>query len=394
MLLLLIPLGVLLVGLVGTLLDLRLGVDSAVYRSGALTLLNGEPLYEFSTLGPEPWWALLPFTYPPTAALLFVPLAAMPTQLAWGFVAAVSVLLLSLVIRVTIATLGERRWASPAKATVVFSIALLALEPVWRTLFLGQINVILMAIVVLDVLVIGSSGPRLRRWGGVLVGVAAAVKLTPLIFVAHLWFIGRRADAARAGLTFVLLQGLLFAVVPGDSRDFWGHAVSDPGRTGPIHWAGNQSLNGLVSRLSGLAPWSLYAAVGVGLVLAVPAVWLMLRFHRQGLALPALLVTAFYGLLVSPVSWSHHWVWVVPLIVLLAARVPRGVSLPQWRQWAPPAGVILVYASGVLLWMSNGHDVELFWSPLQFVPGSAYLIVPVVIGTVLTVSGLRGKRAA
>ncbi|TLW89617.1 DUF2029 domain-containing protein [Saccharomonospora piscinae] len=390
----LLPVLAIAAGIAGWLLDWRLGVDSAVYRAGALTLLQGEPLYEGSTLGAEPWWALLPFTYPPAAALLFAPLAFFPVQVAWGLVAAVSFLALALVIRVTIAALprlaGELpRWASPARATLIFTIVAFGMEPVWRTIFLGQINLILMALVVLDVLVLCR---RDSRWGGVLVGVASAVKLTPLIFIPHLLFTGRRADAARALGTFAGLQGLLFLVAPSDAARFWTHTVFNQGRIGPMHWAGNQSLNGLLNRLTDLAPWASTAALGIGALLAPFAVWLMLRFHRRGQHLYALLVTAFYALLVSPVSWSHHWVWAVPLIVVLVARLPRTTPATAWRRWALAGSVIVVFLSCVLLVLPNGRNLELHWEFWQVVLGSAYLLVPVVLTATLGLRWLVRRR--
>lgn len=88
--------------------DWVLGVDSAVYRAGALTLLHGDSLYDSNTLANEPWWALLPFTYPPTAALIFVPLAAFPTQISWGLITAISLGAMALSIRIAIGALPAR----------------------------------------------------------------------------------------------------------------------------------------------------------------------------------------------------------------------------------------------------------------------------------------------
>jgi alpha-1,2-mannosyltransferase len=391
--LLAVPAGMLVAGIVSWAIDWRLGVDSAVYRSGAVALLTGEPLYDNDFLSAEPPWAHLPFTYPPTGALLFVPLALFPTQVSWGVLAAISVLALALVVRIGIQAAGPS-WLPPAKATVLITIGALALEPVWRTLFLGQINIILMALVVVDVLVLGTVAGRARHLGGVLIGVAAAVKLTPLIFVPHLWLTGRRMDAVRALATFAALQALIFAMRPHDFARFWTVAVTDPARTGPTFWAGNQSLNGLVLRLTDLAPWALAAAVGVGAVLAVPAVHLVRRFHRAGQPLAALLVTAFFGLLLSPVSWSHHYVWVVPLIVLLLTRLPGRAGVR-----AALGGVVLVFASCVLLIMRTsdpsrppGVKPELEWTPPEVVLGSAYLLVPLVAGAVLLLRKRTGGR--
>lgn len=387
-----VPAGLLVAGIISWLIDWRLGVDSAVYRSGAVALLHGEPLYDANSLSAEPWWARLPFTYPPTAALLFAPLALFPVQVAWGLLGAISVLGMALVIRVCLAALPRRpTWMTPRKTTLVFTVVLLGLEPVWRTLFLGQINLILMALIVVDVLLIGSMAGRARRFGGVLIGVAAAVKLTPLIFIPHLLVTGRRADAARAAGTFLALQGLMFLVIPHDFIRFWGNAVTDPARTGPTYWAGNQSVNGLILRLSDLAPWSLKVSLAICAVLAVPVFLLVRRFHRQGRPLPALLVTAFFGLVASPVSWSHHWVWAVPLVVFLLSRLPDPLPTgpARFRWLAAPVAVVMVLLSCILLIMRNGKGVELDWGPFEFVVGSAYLLVPLVAAVAVLVRLVR-----
>lgn len=387
-----LPVVAIVAGIVGAIFDWRLGVDSAVYRAGALTLLHGDSLYDSSTLAPEPWWALLPFTYAPSAALLFVPMALVPTQVAWGVLTAVSVLAMALVIRVAIGSLPKtpafeaRWWSSPARSTLVFSVLMLGLEPVWRTVFLGQINLILMAMVVVDVLVItarGSGGAKAADLGGVLVGVAAAVKLTPLIFVAHLFLTGKRRDAARALATFFGLQVLMLLIIPGDTIRYWTKTIYDTGRIGPVHWAGNQSLNGLMNRVSDLAPWASKAALGMSALLAIPAVWLLLHFHRRGQALAALLVSAFFALLASPISWSHHWVWAVPLIVLLISRLPRADPATAWRRWLGTGAVIAVFISCVLLLLPNGRNIELHWKFWQDVLGNAYILMPIVLAAVL-----------
>ncbi|OLT39555.1 hypothetical protein BJF85_25575 [Saccharomonospora sp. CUA-673] len=384
-LLLALPVLAIVAGILGWIFDLQLGVDSAVYRAGAITLLQGDPLYESNTLAPEPFWALLPFTYPPTAALLFVPLAVLPLQVAWGVLSAVSLVAMALVIRVAIGALprpqGEvPQWVSPARLTILSAVLFFALEPVWRTIFLGQINLILMALIVVDILVVSARG---SRWGGVLVGVAAAVKLTPLIFIPHLLFTGRRMDALRAMGTFFGLQALMFVIIPSDAFRFWTHTVFNQGRIGPMHWAGNQSLNGLFNRMTDLAPWASNAAIAVGLLLAPFAVWLMLRFHRSGRPLEALLVTAFYALLLSPVSWSHHWVWAVPLIVVLVSKLPHADPAKTRKRWILAAGVFVVFVSCVLLVLPNGRNLELHWAFWEYILGSAYLLVPVVLVAVL-----------
>jgi alpha-1,2-mannosyltransferase len=368
---LVVPAGLLLAGVVSWLINWRLGVDSTVYRSGAVALLHGEPLYDTMSLSAQPSWARLPFTYPPTAALLFTPLALFPTQVSWGLLAVASMLSLVLVVRVCADALPHRpSWLTTARVTVLLPLLLLGFEPVWRTVLLGQINLVLLAFVVLDILVLKGS-----RWSGMLVGVAAAVKLTPLIFVPYLLLTGRRADALRATATFAGLQVLLLLVIPHDVARYWSAAVTDPARTGPIHWAVNQSLNGLVLRLTDRAPWSLAVALAIGALLAVPVALAVRRLHRRGQEVPALLMTAFYGLLVSPVSWSHHWVWVASLVVYLLARLPEPMppGLARVRALAGLGALVAVFASGILLIIGNGPGVGFGAAPVAFVLGSGYL---------------------
>jgi alpha-1,2-mannosyltransferase len=349
-------------GVAGWLAGWHLGADSAVYRAGALTLLHGDPLYTRDVLTALPDWVRLPFTYTPAAAPLFLPLALVPSGLVWGVIAFLSVVALMVVITVVSSSpgraslLGRSRWALPAGTAIA-----LALEPVWKTLFLGQINLILMAFVVLDVLVLSLRG---SRWAGVLIGVAAAIKLTPLIFVPHLFFTGRWKDGLRALGTFVALEAVMFAVIPVDAARFWRDSATDPSRVGSVHWIFNQSLNGLVNRASHLAPWSLAVAAGVAAVLAVPAVWLVVRLHRRGENAAALLVTAFYGLLLSPVSWSHHWVWCVPLLTLLVVKA---------RWWAA-AAVALLFVSQIVMLVPNGGDTEFGWGLGWSVLGNVYVL--------------------
>ncbi|RJQ83226.1 glycosyltransferase 87 family protein [Amycolatopsis panacis] len=351
-----LPVLALVAGLVVWLRGWHLGADSAVYRAGAATLLKGEPLYS-ADLTTLPDWVRLPFTYPPAATLTFVPLALVPSGLTWGVATALSVASVTVVLAVA----GRLRGAWLAVAT----LGALLLEPVWKTLFLGQINLILMALVVVDALVLCARGSRL---GGTLIGVAAAVKLTPLIFVPYLLFTGRWRDALRALGMFAGLQAVMFVIAPRDAADYWGSAVFDPDRIGSVHWIFNQSLNGMVNRASALAPWSTTAALAVGALLAVPAVWLVVRFHRRGEPVEALLVAAFYGLLLSPVSWSHHWVWAIPLVVLLV-RTGR-------RWWA--AAAVVLFGSQVVMLVPNGGGVEFGWGLGWGILGNAYVLAAAV----------------
>jgi len=309
-------------GLAAWLRGWALGVDSSVYRAGAMLLLHGHSPYDVSDLG----YLHLSFTYPPAAALLFAPLAALPAQLAWAVMAAASALALALTIRVAIATVPYWRFPA-ARSTLLLTVAMMCLVPVWRTIGLGQVNILLMAMVVVDVLAVTARG---SRWGGLLVGVAAAVKLVPLIFVLHLLLTGKRAAAARALAIFVALQGLALAIAPRDSA-YWTSYLFKTDRIGPAQQPYNQSLDGLMARVTGTAPWSADAAWVIGALLVVPALMLMLRYHRRGQDLSALCVTACLGLLLAPVSWLPCWVWVVPVVVALLSWLQMSCLQATWR---------------------------------------------------------------
>jgi alpha-1,2-mannosyltransferase len=346
-----------------------LGLDCAVYRAGALAVLHGKPLY--ATLPFLPTWAVgMPFTYPPVAALLFTPLAWLPPQLFWGAIAVASILGLGAVLSASIGTAAER-W--PRAAIVLVGAGSLVLEPVWRGIGFGQIDALLMVMVVLDVLVLPPSPRR-----GVLIGLAAAIKLTPLVFVLHLAITGRRTDAVRALATFVGLTTLSLITLPADSIRYWstqvlgGPLFSENPATSSAQVA-NQSLNGLLERISDRAGWAFPAAILLGLAVLAVAVPVIRRLAARGAHLQALLVSAGCGLLISPVSWTHHWVWVVPLFGLMVVRAPATGQL--WRLVA----FCVVFTGWFQLVVPHGENRELQWTFVQTVVGNAYVLTVLIV---------------
>lgn len=358
----------------------QIGADTAVYRAGALNLLHGGPLYGPDKLTYLPEWVTLPFIYPPAAALLFLPLAAVGPSVAWGLMTAVSLIALFVTVRAVLRA-EHAAWTSSAALATALALLAVGLEPVWKTLFLGQINILLMCLVAVDVLVLGQAG-RGRRWSGTLVGIAAAIKLTPLIFVVHLFVVGRRADAARALTTFLALQAVMFAVVPGKAAKYWSDLAGDGQLLSSVEWIFNQSLYGMLLRLTDGSDAALPLMLAIAAVLAVPAIALVRWFANRGDASAALLVTGFFALLVSPISWSHHWVWAVPLLALLIARGQRLVA----------ACVLALFASAVVMLVPNGNNVEYTWGPVEVIFGNAYVLFPLVAGAYLAVAALRERR--
>jgi len=220
-----------------------------------------------------------------------------------------------------------------------------------RTIYLGQINLLLMAAIIWDL-----CQPREGRWWkGAVTGVAAGIKLVPLIFVPYLLVTRKFREAAMtvAGFGATVLIG--FVILPADSSKWWLHGMvfSDSNRTGFTGWADNQSLRALITRLSGsivagTKPWLVAAAVA--LVLGILAAYLL---ERAGYHMVAILATALTSLLVSPISWDHHWVWVAPAVAVaghyaIARRRAARSAAQRWQARGLAAlalGIIVVYGA-------------------------------------------------
>jgi alpha-1,2-mannosyltransferase len=355
------------------------GMDSAVYQAGALAIVHGEPLY--GSLHIPPPWADLPFTYPPIAAILFLPLAPFPAHIVWGLMAGICALALGVTVRVSMRSLVDNEpasWLVNLAALVPFG-----LQAVWSTVGLGQVNLLLMAMVTIDILALRGS-----RFSGILTGVAASMKLTPLIFIPHLLITRRWADAGRATAIFVALQGFAWIVLPSDSLRFWTSAIME-GNGNRTFEAANQSINGLVQRLTGEAT----GALGLSLALAAVCAGLMaLLVHRlhDTEPLAALLVTAFSGLLISPVTWTHHWVWIVPLCLLLAHRA---LQRNGWTARTLLVIVLVVYSVDFRLYVPIGNRRELAWTPEETLVGNSYLWAALLAGGVCVAFAIRARRA-
>jgi alpha-1,2-mannosyltransferase len=281
-------------------------IDLQVYRAGGEHVLHHRPLYAGGVL------LDLPFVYPPVAAVLFVPLTLLPLPLLKILWTALGVVLLVLVVRRAAALAG----ATPPAGTVALLVAVtLWLDPVRTTFYLGQINVVLLALVLLDL-----TG-RPSRWRGAGLGLAAALKLTPLLFVVYLLLTGRRREAAVAVGTFGAGTALGFAVAPAESVQYWLRGTfAAANRISDVAATSNHSVDGLVARALG-------ADVPVYLLLAglltAAALAVAVRAHRRGEDLLALVVVGLASAAVAPFAWSHHFVWCVPLLVLLTVRRTR-----------------------------------------------------------------------
>ncbi len=312
-------------------------VDLRVYTYGAATLPHGG-LYTFTFSEMTPNFPL-PFTYPPFAAVVFFSLHLLPfTALAVLWLLATIVAVWG-VVRVSLQLLLGARADEPTWRAAAFLWAALGvwLEPVRTTLDYGQVNVFL----VLGVLL----AARTSRWwlAGAIVGGLAGVKLTPA--VTGLYFLARRnvAAAVFSAVAFAGTVVLSFALVPAAARTYFGTLAGDASRIGPVGSAINQSLRGALSRFAG-------HDVGTGPIwlVAVVCAALLCVLAWRGLdhddRLGTLIIVQFFGLLVSPISWSHHWVWLIPALLWLVHG-----PLRETRAAAITAGVwIVVLLAGVI----------------------------------------------
>ncbi len=308
----------------------------------------------------------LPFTYPPFAAVAMVPLGVLPPWLAAGLWTGASVAALAATVLVV-----RRALRRPAPGWLVAALAAgaVVMEPIWQNLTFGQVNLLLMLAVSFDLIRAD------RRWSGVLVGVAAGVKLTPLVFVVLLLMVRRRAAAARAALAFAGTLAVGWVALPSASAEYWTDRLVDADRVGPPALAHNQSLYGVLTRLlDGPPPVWIWLVVAVPLslaVLLVGAAW-----WRRGERVLGTCLGAVAMLVASPVSWTHHWVWSVPVALALWER----------SRWAS-AGWAAVFVARPVIWPPYGQGRELAWSPPEHLLGSGYLLAAIAIAGWAAVAG-------
>jgi alpha-1,2-mannosyltransferase len=353
-------------------------VDLDVYRLGSRAWLTGRHLY-----GPLPATmsgARLPFTYPPAAAIVLSLLSIVPMAIASAVLTVASAGLLALVLRACLRSVDQDSELGGWAVWWLLPPALL-LEPVRNTLDYGQVNILLMALVALDCL-----GPSTRWPRGSLVGIAAAIKLTPAAFV--LFFLLRRdwRAAGMAAASFLAATGVGFALAWHDSVQYWTRTVFDASRVGGLPYAANQSVVGVLTRL-GLSQPALDAVWLVVAVVVVSAAWRgMRRCFATSQACLALTLNALAGLLISPISWSHQWVWCVPALVALTAAGLRNRA--RGPLIATAAGIV-IFAAGPQWWFPRNHLRELDWSAWQQMVGSAYVGFAAII-LVIAAVGMSG----
>ncbi|MDQ6772061.1 MAG: glycosyltransferase 87 family protein [Candidatus Dormibacteraeota bacterium] len=289
--------------------------DANVYRLGADLVLHNADLY--------PPVAQHPFTYPPFAAILFIGLRALPEGLMAFALTAASIFCWLLVIWLCWGWVGVADMPRRLAATAVAAVITLWLDPVGATLLAGQVNLILLALIVIDLSLCDSSPVK-----GLGIGFATGVKLTPAFFVAYLLLTRRFRAALTSIAAFMLTIAVGFLLLPGDSLKYWSGTFLDGRRVGSAQNVRSQSIQSLLARwLHSTEVIPLW--LGLDLAVAASVLGLAAWAHRRGDELLAACICGAGTLLVSPITWQHHWVWVVPILIWLAkeAVVRRSVAV-------------------------------------------------------------------
>jgi alpha-1,2-mannosyltransferase len=325
-------------------------------------------------------WQLYPgikFTYTPFAAVVFAACSLLPWALLRWLMTVTSLMALAVTLWLTVAALG---WRGRRRATLLAGVAAVALwtEPVQRALHLGQVELLLMALIVWDM-----CQPDRRWWKGCGVGVAAGIKLVPLIFIPYLVLAGKLRQAAAVTAAFLATIAIGFVFLPHTSANYWltGYFLH-PGNVGAVRSLLNQSLLGLVARAMGsvrhATPVWLAVAVLIGLLGLVAAAVL----DRAGRAMAGWLTCALIGLLCSPISWDQHWVWVVPAIALLADTALRATGAARWAWWGLGVAMAALLGAWGSLPLGEVHPL-----PGSLQPLSSNLFVEIGLGLLVVAIG-------
>jgi len=286
-------------------------IDLQVYVYAVKDMLAGKDIFATTT----PFWNLY-FIYPPIAAILMTPLAFGPYalwQVVWtgGLVWAQQSVL--------------KRCGAPRgwKLGFIGIAVLLAVEPIRTTLGYGQVNTILMALVIADLLP-DAPGERRRIPQGTLIGLAAAIKLTPALFVIFAFLIGRTRVAITAMISFAVFTGIGAILLFRETLVFFGGLSGGDTRTASPLYTGNQSLLGVFFRLGDSSRVTALVGLAVSVVLAVLGCLVAAHWWRHDEKVFAVAIVGLTTCLASPLSWTHHYAWILPLgMAVLSPGVPR-----------------------------------------------------------------------
>jgi alpha-1,2-mannosyltransferase len=380
-------------------------VDMGVFRDAGLVVRHVRPVYHphlASPLYDRLFYNGEPFDYPPFAALPFALMSYLPLAALAELAALVDVVALLWAIWVTFGAFGYRAGAGRLGLTLLAGAAVFFTEPVQRTMYLGQVEIVLMALVMWDM-----CQPDERRWKGAGVGLAAGIKLLPLLFIPYLLLTRRFRQAAVASGAFLATLIVGFIALPRDSWQWLVHGLFLKANVHiDLHWSGNQSLMGILLRSGGQhahGEWLVAAAIAI--ILGTAGAVLL---DRAGHRVVAVLMIALTTLLVSPLSWDDHWVWIaaaVPVAIHYALRAPGAA---RWAWLGLAAAITALFAGFPDSWLGQSNRLtgilylapqhyrpqggpwpETGWHGWQLIVGNAWVLSGLLVFVALLLAGLR-----
>jgi alpha-1,2-mannosyltransferase len=353
--------------------------DVVVYRAEGAAAASGHGLYDLRVTE----WNL-PATYPPFAAILLIPTSWLPMDVLRLAVTEANVVLLAVFAHLSFRLAGWPRRAELRPVAIMVAVAAgIWIEPVFQTLVFGQVNIALACLVLWDL-----SRPDGARGKGIAIGIAAGIKLTPALFAVYLLLSGRIRAAVVSAASFAGTVFIGWLILPAATVQYFTRMMFDTARVGKTWIVDNQSLQGVIDRLlhtpTAGPVWMIPAALvaAAGLAVAVVA-------SRRGLEAWGVLSAAVTALLISPISWSHHWVWCVPLITLLAAEAWH----ITWRR-AAVAAVIVGFTARTMWIVHQKGDLTLHLSWWRQLLASPYPLMGLAFLAVTAVRVLPTRRCA
>ncbi len=349
-------------------------IDLEVYIRGGKAVLSGDDAIYNTAPGK------LPFTYPPFAALVFALFSALPGRIATLALTGLSLAALYGISYAWIRWTNHFRTYNQAIIATLFACLAITLQPMQRTLDLGQVNILLCWLIAFDI-----TRRFDWRYKGVLVGIATGFKLTPGIFIVW-FFLTRqwRAFWTSIASTFATIA-IGFVFLPHSSWTYWTDTFFNASRVGGLAYAGNQSINGTLWRMIGpegnTALW-LVAIMTITVISALMAMRLYRRNHHD----LSVLAVAFWGLLISPVSWDHHWVWQFPALLTFSfllwdayrSATPTGELIARWfhiATWVLVSAWLLASWTDAIWLFPNGDDKEYAVNAFGQLITSAYVVL-------------------
>ncbi|WP_170112228.1 glycosyltransferase 87 family protein [Nocardia fluminea] len=360
-------------------------IDLQVYRLGIEAMRDGADIYgqlPKTTIGIG-----LPFIYPPFAAIALAPFALLP----WGAAKVLYVVVSIAAVAWTLYLVARRYHPNRKQAALLVTACALPLamllEPVRSTIDFGQVNLLLMVLVATDCLL-----PKTRYPRGMLIGLAAAIKLTPAAFV--LYFLVRKdyKAAATAAGTGAIATIASFALLPTESTRYWFGGLGNVSGLSGSAFHTNQSIQAVMARLhiTGLPFDALWLVLGALLLVLVVAA---MRKAADAPAI-ALSLNAVFTLLVSPISWSHHWVWIAPALLAMVCHA-RTLPVSSARGWyATTVVVAAVFVIAPHSFLPDGERRETSWTWDQHIIGDTYVWLAVGLVVLFLVTGRRQAPTA